>query len=257
MTLADEYRNQFRWRAWPAIFGTLPAVSGSTVLDLGCGIGDQAAELAALGARVIGVDANEALLEVARSRSIPNVEFRQEDLRSFGPLEAAVNGVWCSFAAAYFPRLGELLHSWRQLLKPGGWIALTEIDDLFGHEPMDVEAKALLSAYTDAALAADRYDLRMGRKLRGHLEGSGFLVTTTLTLEDKELSFEGPADSQVLDAWAARLERMKSLREFCGARFEHVRGQLLSALAHREHHSTARVYCCVATAEGGASAGYC
>ncbi len=250
MTLADEYRNQTRWREWLRLFEMLPSVDGSTVLDLGCAVGDQAVELVARGARVIGIDANEALLEVARARGLRDAEFRREDLRALAPSAAEVDGIWCSFAAAYFPRLGEVLRSWQKLLKPGGWIMLTEVDDLFGHEPLDVEVKAILRAYGEAAIAANRHDFQMGRKLRGHLEDAGFSVTTSRTLGDKELSFDGPADSDVLEAWAARLERMKTLRDFCGADFERVREQLLGALAHREHHSTASVRCCVATRSG-------
>lgn len=247
MTLADEYRNQFHWRPWPKILAALPALDGRTVLDLGCGMGDQAAELAARGARIIGIDGNEALLDVARSRCIPNAEFHKGDLRALAPLQSVVDGIWCSFAAAYFPRLSELLRSWRSLVRPGGWIALTEIDDLFGHEPMDAGAREILRAYEEAAIAAGRYDFHMGRKLRRCLEASGFVVTSSLVLEDKELAFEGPAAPDVIRAWTARLARMRSLQEFCGAEFEHVRAQLLGALAHSEHRSTARVYCCVAT----------
>jgi hypothetical protein len=67
-----------------------------------------------------------------------------------------------------------------------------------------------------------------------------------LTLRDAELSFDGPAPREVLDAWEARLERMKALRYFCDESFEHVRTQFLGALAHPEHRSSAVVHAWIA-----------
>jgi SAM-dependent methyltransferase len=249
MALADEYRNQFRWRAWSTIFEALPPLDEKTVLDLGCGVGDQAAELVARGARVIAVDANAELLESGRRRGLRNVEFRREDLRALDGSGVRADGIWCSFAAAYFPALGELLRSWREFLVPGGWIALTEVDDLFGHAPVDAVTTRTLEAYREVSLAANRYDFQMGRKLHGHLEASGFRVTTSLELRDNELAFDGPADVEVLDAWATRLARMRLLQEFCGVNFGHVRDQLLAALADPRHCSQARVHCCVGIAD--------
>lgn len=70
MALAAEYKRQFQWRSWPQIFAAVPLVAGERVIDLGCAIGDQAAELVARGAHVVGVDANRELLDVARSRAL-------------------------------------------------------------------------------------------------------------------------------------------------------------------------------------------
>lgn len=81
MNLASYYRRQLGWRDWPRIFEALPPLAGQTVLDLGCGVGDQAAELAARGARVIGIDMNEEVLDEARSRGIPSADFRIGNLR--------------------------------------------------------------------------------------------------------------------------------------------------------------------------------
>ena len=164
---------------------------GRTVLDLGCGVGDQAAEIVARGACVIGIDMNEQLLHEAQSRQLPNAEFRIGDLRTSPDLGVAVDGLWCSFTAAYLPDLPAPLASWASHLEPGGWIALTGVDDLFGHEPLSASTKALFEGYARDALMAGRYDFCMGRKLRNHLEQSGFTVSKLLTLQDQELSFGG------------------------------------------------------------------
>src|SRR5262245_40954924 len=58
MDLAAYYKQQFRWRDWTRAMGALPDLSGQVVLDLGCGIGDQAELLVARGAKVRGFDLN-------------------------------------------------------------------------------------------------------------------------------------------------------------------------------------------------------
>ncbi|HEY6005177.1 MAG TPA: methyltransferase domain-containing protein [Anaeromyxobacter sp.] len=247
MSLAREYRRQLEWRDWPRVLDALPSLGGQLVLDLGCAVGDQAAALAARGARVIGVDLNEELLAEARSRSIDGAEFRLLDLRTLPDLGVVADGIWSSLAAAYFPDLPRVLRSWARHLRPGGWIALTEIDDLWAHEPLGAEARAVLDAYAREALEAGRYDFRMGRKLATSLEACGFTVTRTMTLEDRELSFAGPAPPEILDAWRARLDRLKPLQELCGARFEDVRADYLRCLAHPDHRCGATVLCCIAT----------
>ncbi len=246
MSLAQEYERQFGWRDWAAAFDALPALRGKTVLDLGCGIGAQAAELVARGARVIGFDGNEELLGVARSRSLANAEFEHCDLHALPDLGREVDGVWCSFAAAYFPDLPAVLAAWTRHLRPGGWVALTEIDDFFAHEPLGERTNELLESYVHDALAAGRYDFRMGRKLAPHLERAGFAVSRVLRLADQEFSFTGAARPEVLAAWRGRLERMQLLREACGAEFELLEDEFVGCLARADHRSRAKVTCCIA-----------
>jgi ubiquinone/menaquinone biosynthesis C-methylase UbiE len=248
MDLASEYKKQFAWRDWPTVLDTLPPLQGQTVLDLGCGVGDLAAEFVARGARVIGVDMNEELLHEARSRQILNAEFRTADLRTLPDLGIAADGLWCSFATAYFPDLRPVLTAWARNLKLGGWIALTEIDDFLGHEPLSVQTKALFKTYAERVRAAG-YDVHMGRKLRAHLEHSGFSLTKMLTLNDQELSFSGPARPDVLDGWRARFDRMKLLHDVCGSDFDQVQAEFLGCLTRTDHTSVAKVYCCIGILE--------
>jgi SAM-dependent methyltransferase len=246
LSLASEYRRQFRWRAWPVVFGALPPLEGTTVLDLGCGPGDVAAEFVARGARVVGIDGNEELVREARSRNLPTAEFRKGDLRTNLHIDVAADGLWCSFTAAYFPDLPGALATWAGHLRPDGWIAVTEVDDLFGHEPLGTQTKALFNAYAEQALTAGRYDFYMGRKLEDYLQRSGFIVSKVLTLADQELSFSGRAHPDVLEAWHNWLSRMTLLRDFCGSRMDQVEEEFLSCLGREDHRSVAKVYCCIA-----------
>jgi SAM-dependent methyltransferase len=245
VSLSSEYTRQLAWRSWATAFDALPALRGQTVLDLGCAVGDQTAELTRRGARVVGIDANGELLQAARAKAILGAEFRQADLRALPDLGIAADGVWCSFTAAYFPDLASVLPSWTQNLRPGGFIALTEIDDLFGHEPLPLPTKAMLDAYARESLALGRYDFRCGRKLQGYLATAGFQISRVLALPDAELAFSGPALTEVLAAWNARFDRMNALADFCGTSFADVRRDFLAALERPDHRSTARVICCI------------
>jgi SAM-dependent methyltransferase len=244
MNLASEYQRQWEWRDWASIFAALPPLARRRILDLGCGVGDQAAELVARGARVVGVDMLEELVQTAASRALQNAEFLSGDLRAL-PSLGAFDGLWASFAAAYFPDLSVTLTGWMTELAPGGWVALTEVDDLFGHEPLTGPTKALFDAYAREALAAKRYDFHMGRKLRGEMRAAGLVVVEELTVRDQELSFDGPAKREVIEAWGLRLDRMKLLQDMCGTDFGRVRDEFLACLGRHDHRSLAKVHCCI------------
>lgn len=245
MSLAEEYQRQFSWRDWNRALGALPDLTDQRVLDLGCGPGDLAAELSRRGAQVVGLDLNDDLLEFARNRRIPGAVFYNCDLRK-PPDLPPFDGVWCSFAAAYFTNLSDVLRVWGELMKPGAWIALTEIDDLFAHRPISLRARELLQKYSDDGIEAGRYHFRMGRELPVALAAAGFRVEQTLQLQDAEFSSNGPATADVVTAWTLRFERMKLLQQFCGAEFETVRNEFLSSLVNPAHTSESHVYCCIA-----------
>lgn len=73
----------------------LPA--GSTVLDVGCGTGRHAVELAKRGYRVTGIDLSEGMLNVARAKAAVegvDVEFVQADATQF-ETDERFNGAIC------------------------------------------------------------------------------------------------------------------------------------------------------------------
>lgn len=84
MSLISDYKRQFLWRDWPAVFEALPSLNGQSVLDLGCGVGDLAAEFVSRGARVIGVDLVAEFIREARSRNLSRATFEIADLRVAG-----------------------------------------------------------------------------------------------------------------------------------------------------------------------------
>jgi predicted TPR repeat methyltransferase len=95
-----------------------------TVLDVCCGTGLLAEELIARGYRVVGVDASEAMLDVARERLGPEVVLRRmtlPDLIVDGDFDAAV----CTFDGLNYLTLEELRLTMGEValhLRPGGWL---------------------------------------------------------------------------------------------------------------------------------------
>lgn len=241
MTLAEEYARQFAWRDWPRALAALPPLSGARVLDLGCAHGDLAAELALRGASVVAIDGNEELLAAARARGLARVEFRAGDLGALTLGGERFDGLWSSFVAAYFVDLAPVLAHWRTLLAPGGWIALTEIDDLLAHEPVTAATRTCLAAYDEESRRVGRYDFRMGRRLSAELARAGYRVERELELADREFAAHGPLAPAVLDAWRARFERMRLLHAHCGPAWPGVRDEFLAALASPAHRSLTRV----------------
>jgi SAM-dependent methyltransferase len=247
MNPVEEYERQAAWRDWSRVFEALPSLEGRTVVDIGCATGAVAAALVARGARVIGLDTNDEFLAKARSRGLARAEFRHCDAGAMPALGVAADGLWSSFSAAYFTDLPAAIRGWAHGLRPGGWIALTEVDDLLGQEPVRPRTRELLDLYARDALADRRYDFHMGSKLQRHVVAAGFTVARAFALADPELAFDGPARPEVVDAWRQRLDRMKLLHAFCGAQYDEVRDDFIACLSRSDHRSTAAVRCCVAT----------
>ncbi len=81
------------------LVATLPR--GAMVLDLGCGPGHHAAEMARAGLRVLAVDGSAEMVALADGK--PGVEARQatfDDIATLGPVDA----VWASFSLLHAPR---------------------------------------------------------------------------------------------------------------------------------------------------------
>ncbi len=243
MSLAEEYKKQFEWRDWSTALSKCPITPGQYVLDLGCAIGDLSRELASRGAIVTGVDANAELLTVARNQSYPNCTFIEQDLTSL-TLDRQFDGLWCSFAAAYFTNFDEVFAGWTNQLSDTAWICISEVDNLLGHEPLSPRSRQLVESFYDEALRSRRYDFTMGRRVEPIVKSHGFAVTTTY-LTDKELSFNGPANTTVLQAWTNRFNRMGGLQSFLGAEFNAFREEFLECLASRNHRSLCKVICTI------------
>ena len=103
-----------------ALVDDLAPRSGERVVDLGCGTGQLAAQIAASGALVDAFDPDEAMVERARAEH-PGVAFRIADGRSFtvpAPVDAVFSNAALHWVAA--PDQAAVLAHVRAALRPGG-----------------------------------------------------------------------------------------------------------------------------------------
>ena len=99
------------------------------VLDLACGTGDLCLELARHGLLAVGLDRSSGMLQAAQTRTASR---RPSLVRGDGlalPLRAgALDGIVCGFALRNFAALPPMLAECARVLRPGGRLALLEVD---------------------------------------------------------------------------------------------------------------------------------
>ena len=75
-------KHSWVWKRGEAVVELLAPLQGETILDLGCGTAHLSAQIAKRGARVIGIDASEAMISKARNE-FPMLDLRVGDGRDF------------------------------------------------------------------------------------------------------------------------------------------------------------------------------
>ncbi|NUW37609.1 methyltransferase domain-containing protein [Nonomuraea sp. SMC257] len=111
----------------PAMLELAGDVSGTRILDVGCGAGHYAAELSARGARVVGIEGSATLLRHAQARVNGHAELLLHDLET--PLDfaddASFDGVVCALVYEHVRDRMRLLGELRRVLRPGGWLLMS------------------------------------------------------------------------------------------------------------------------------------
>lgn len=103
--------------------------TGTKILDVATGTGEQALAFAEKGAEVIGIDLSEQMLRVARRKNrLPNLSFQRADAAEL-PFPAASFDVTCiSFALHEMPQSVReaVLSGTARVTKPGGLIVVVD-----------------------------------------------------------------------------------------------------------------------------------
>jgi malonyl-CoA O-methyltransferase len=100
-----------------AVLELLPPVAGRTVLDAGCGTGRYMRLLAALGARVIGVDLSSAMVSRAAALKLPVI---RADMSELPIPTSACHLVVSGLAMPDVARLAPVVTEWARVLRHRG-----------------------------------------------------------------------------------------------------------------------------------------
>lgn len=118
-----------------ALLRLIGSVAGLQILDLACGHGRLARELARRGARVVGVDLSAALLAKARAREQANplqISYVHADVATPGALEgASFDAAGCSFGLSDIDDLDGAIATVARLVRQGGFFAFSIVHPCF------------------------------------------------------------------------------------------------------------------------------
>ncbi|CAM3963509.1 methyltransferase domain-containing protein [Deinococcus frigens] len=126
MTWNPDQYHQFRAaRSAPArdLQAMIPDRPFCEIVDLGCGTGEQTAQLAArfAAARVLGLDSSAEMLARAREHNAPNLRFAASDILE---LEGDFDLIYSNAALQWLPDHPALLARLWKHLRPGGVLAV-------------------------------------------------------------------------------------------------------------------------------------
>ena len=119
------------------IVGKLPIAGGETIVDAGCGDGfftGLIAERLANG-QVIGLDVSPAYLAAAAERlrepiAQGRVLLQQGDVNELPYEPATLDGIWSGHSMQSYEPIPHVLGEFRRVLRPGGWLAVLETDNI-------------------------------------------------------------------------------------------------------------------------------
>jgi ubiquinone/menaquinone biosynthesis C-methylase UbiE len=153
---------------------------GSTVLEVGCGVGAQTVTLARRSpdARFISIDVSADSIAEARRRTdragVTNVEFRQVDIFDLPFTSEFFDHVFVCFVLEHLSRPAEALAILKRLLKVGGTITVIEGDHGSAYfHPDSPSAQAAIECLVEMQRRAGGNAL-IGRQLYPLLVEAGF-----------------------------------------------------------------------------------
>lgn len=118
-----------------AVVGWLGLRPGMRVLDVGCGPGRHAHELASRGISVHGIDISQRFIDIARSSVVDGATFERLDARNL-TFDAEFDAVICLCQGAFGLMTAngndlDVLTGIRRALRPGGRLALSAFSAYF------------------------------------------------------------------------------------------------------------------------------
>jgi len=115
----------------------LTQLSGTRVLDIGCGWGRLAYHFLDAELQYLGVDYSAAMVQAAQL-STPDTSFVVMSGTNLNVLSESIDGIWCCCMLHQVPKLELLTHlrEWQRVLRPGGLLYIVLPDEESSYERM-------------------------------------------------------------------------------------------------------------------------
>ncbi len=150
----------------------LEEFSGQSLLDVGCGPGNDTRVFVALGLNVLGIDLSECLLNIAL-KNVPQSSFLMMDMRRQAIRDASFDGLWVCSSFIHIPRVDakSTFREFARVLRPYGLIFVNVIEG-------ERESMIKSGLYLDKERFFVDYSVD---KFRTLIEDAGFHILKELT----------------------------------------------------------------------------
>lgn len=117
---AASYQQQhsYVWQQAESLLTQLNAQAGEHILDLGCGTGQLTEQIAASGAKVVGLDSDRVMIAQAQT-NYPHLTFQVHDATTF-EISTPVDAVFSNAVLHWVPQAEKAARCIAKSLKPGG-----------------------------------------------------------------------------------------------------------------------------------------
>lgn len=198
----------------------VPTPNGARVLDLACGQGRVARELARRGARVLGTDVSTGLLRVARQkerRRPMGITYVKADAARADVLAGETfDGVVCNFGLSDIDDLDGVLATVARVLPIGGWFAFSILHPCFP----GWDADAPSSWPPERGYYTEGWWLAANTGFRGKVGATHRMLATYLNaLASHGFHLERAEEPEPGEAWAARAPGRAAVPVYLAARY--------------------------------------
>lgn len=117
-TALYQEKHNFVWKYGEGLIELLSPKPGDRILDLGCGAGQLTQQMAAVGAEVMGIDADATMIQQAQ-QNYPDLPFEVADARNFQVTQRC-DAVFSNAVLHWIPDPEPVIGCIGRSLKPGG-----------------------------------------------------------------------------------------------------------------------------------------
>ena len=186
--IADWYDNIVR-TSWgnhkdelPLLLELMGDVENEDICDLGCGQGAVTRRLAQAGARVVGVDISERLLEFAKQNEEAEplgIRYVRDDAEDLNTLpDQSFDGVVSTWSLIDIEDLAACLNSVARILRPDGWLVFAITHPCFlGPQARRVDEDWLAGNYLNEGFWRNDYQEGSGARWEPTTEPSALTST--------------------------------------------------------------------------------